>query len=120
MSRGRRILCLSSAAAAHHPRHHYRLAASLAEAGFDVEMLAQPDLTPGHEDAVPIRYLPVRSSRYARIASAPLAVLRAARLRPDALYVFTLDLLPGPSSCASCPVPRSSSTTATTSTTPSC
>lgn len=94
MSRGPRILCLSSAAAAHHPRHHYRLAASLAEAGFDVEMIAQPDLSPGHEDAVPLRYLPTRSSRYARIASAPLSVLRAARLRPDALYVFTLDLLP--------------------------
>jgi glycosyltransferase involved in cell wall biosynthesis len=94
MPRAPRIVCLSSARAAHHPRHHYRLAASLADAGYDVEMVAQPDLTPGHDDAVPVSYLPVRGGRLARMASAPLSVLRAARMRPDALYVLTLDLLP--------------------------
>jgi glycosyltransferase involved in cell wall biosynthesis len=94
MARAARIVCVSSARAAHHPRHHYRLAASLAEGGYEVEMLAQPDLTPGHEDAVPVRYLPVRSNRFARMASAPLSVLRAARSRPDAVYALTLDLLP--------------------------
>lgn len=89
-----RIVCLSSAQAAHHPRHHYRLAASLAAAGYEVEMLAQPDLSPGHEDAVPVTYLPRRKSRYTRIASAPLSLWRALRKRPDAIYVLTLDLLP--------------------------
>jgi glycosyltransferase involved in cell wall biosynthesis len=89
-----KVVCVSSARAAHHPRHHYRLAAGLAAAGYDVVMLAQPDLTPGHEDAVPIQYLPVRSNRLTRIASAPLSMLRALRLRPDAIYAFTLDLLP--------------------------
>jgi len=89
-----RIVCLSSAQAAHHPRHHYRLAASLAAAGYEVEMLAQPDLSPGHEDAVPVSYLPRRKSRYTRIASAPLSLWRALRKRPDAVYVLTLDLLP--------------------------
>ena len=88
------VACVSSARAAHHPRHHYRLAASLSKAGYDVVMLAQPDLTPGHEDAVPIRYLPVRSNRLTRMASAPLSLLRALRMRPDAVYAFTLDLLP--------------------------
>ncbi len=88
------VACVSSARAAHHPRHHYRLAAGLAKAGYDVVMLAQPDLTPGHEDAVPIRYLPVRSNRLTRMASAPLSLLRALRMRPDAIYVLTLDLLP--------------------------
>lgn len=89
-----RIVCLSSAQAAHHPRHHYRLAAALAAAGYRVEMLAQPDLTPGHEDAVPVSYLPRRGSRYTRIASAPLSLWKALRRRPDAVYVLTLDLLP--------------------------
>jgi glycosyltransferase involved in cell wall biosynthesis len=89
-----KVVCVSSARAAHHPRHHYRLAASLAAAGYEVVMLAQPDLTPGHEDAVPISYLPIRSNRLTRIASAPLSLLRALRSRPDAIYVLTLDLLP--------------------------
>jgi glycosyltransferase involved in cell wall biosynthesis len=89
-----KVVCLSSARAAHHPRHHYRLAASLAAGDYDVVMLAQPDLTPGHEDAVPISYLPVRSNRLTRIGSAPLSLLRALRMRPDAIYAFTLDLLP--------------------------
>src|SRR4051794_13271035 len=94
MVRGQQIICVSSAAAAHHPRHHYRLASALADAGYKVEMLAQADLTGGHEDAVPVRILPARSSRYTRIASAPLTLWRAARADPDALYVFTIDLLP--------------------------
>jgi hypothetical protein len=94
MARDSRIVCVSSARAAHHPRHHYRLAAALSDAGYAVEMLAQPDLTPGHRDAVPIEYLPVRSNRLARMASAPLSIRRALRRSPDALYVLTLDLLP--------------------------
>lgn len=89
-----RIVCVSSAQAAHHPRHHYRLAAALQYAGYEVEMLAQPDLTPGHRDAVPVRYLPLRSGRLGRIASAPLSIWRAHRQRPDAVYALTLDLLP--------------------------
>lgn len=94
MARKPRIICLSSAAAAHHPRHHYRLAAALSSAGYEVETMAQPDLTQGHRDAVPVTYLPRRGNRFARIASAPLSVLRAARRRPDAIYVLTIDLLP--------------------------
>lgn len=94
MAAAPRIVCVSSAQAAHHPRHHYRLAASLAEAGYTVEMLAQPDLTPGHRDAVPVRNLPQRSGRLQRIASAPFSIWRAARLRPDAICALTLDLLP--------------------------
>lgn len=94
MSSAPRIVCVSSAQAAHHPRHHYRLAAALADAGYEVEMLAQPDPVQGHRDAVPVRYLPRRTGRLGRIASAPLSVWRAARLRPDAICALTLDLLP--------------------------
>lgn len=94
MTQARRILCVSSARAAHHPRHHYRLAAALREAGFDVTMMAQPDLTEGHEDAVAVEYLPVRGNRYLRMASGALTMGRALRRDADALYVLTLDLLP--------------------------
>jgi len=94
VARALRILCVSSARAAHHPRHHYRLAAALSDAGFDVTMLAQPDLTEGHEDAVAVEYLPVRANRYLRMASGALTVGRALRRDADALYVLTLDLLP--------------------------
>jgi glycosyltransferase involved in cell wall biosynthesis len=79
---------------AHHPRHHYRLAAGLAEAGYDVVMLSQPDPGGGHADAVPIRHLPRRRSRLARMLSGPATMWRAVRLRPDCLYVVSLDLLP--------------------------
>ncbi len=79
---------------AHHPRQHYRLAAALAEAGYDVSTLAQPDLTPGHEDAVPVEYLPVRRNRLSRMTTGPLTMLRALARRPDVLYIVSLDLLP--------------------------
>jgi glycosyltransferase involved in cell wall biosynthesis len=79
---------------AHHPRHHYRLAAALGEAGYDVTTLAPPDLSPGQVDAVPVEYLPPRRGRLARIASAPLTVLAAARRRPMVVHVVSLDLLP--------------------------
>jgi glycosyltransferase involved in cell wall biosynthesis len=79
---------------AHHPRHHYRLAASLASSGLDVRMLSQPDPQPGHRDAVPVDYLPRRRTRLGRMASGPLTVIRALRRRPDAIHVVTLELLP--------------------------
>jgi glycosyltransferase involved in cell wall biosynthesis len=79
---------------AHHPRHHYRLAAALAEAGFDVTTLAPPDLTPGQPDAVPVEYLPWRRTRLGRMTSAPLSVLAAARRGPACVHVVSLDLLP--------------------------
>lgn len=94
MTEARRILCVSSARAAHHPRHHYRLAAALRDAGFEVTMMAQPDLTTGHEDAVTVEYLPVRENRYLRMASGALTMGRALRRDADALYILTLDLLP--------------------------
>jgi glycosyltransferase involved in cell wall biosynthesis len=90
----RRVVVLQSSRAAHHPRHHYRLAAALADAGYDVVMQAQPDLSEGHEDRVPLEYLPLRRGRLARMLSAPLTIRRALRTRPDALYVVSLDLLP--------------------------
>ncbi len=90
-----RVVVVGSAAAAHHPRHHYRLAAALAEAGFEVTTLCPRDLDPeGHVDAVPVRYLPTRKGRRARMTSAPLSILAAARLRPDVLCAVSLDLLP--------------------------
>ena len=57
-------------------------------------MLAQPDLSTGHKDAVEVRYLPIRDGRLARMLSGPSTIARALRLRPDALYVVSLDLLP--------------------------
>ena len=57
-------------------------------------MLAQPDLSEGHEDRVRVEHLPLRGNRLSRILSAPLTVRRALRTRPDALYVVSLDLLP--------------------------
>lgn len=89
-----RILVVQSSRAAHHPRHHYRLAAALAGAGHDVRMLAQPDRTGGHRDAVPMDYLPLRRNRFTRMLSGPATMLRVARAGPDVVYVVCLDLLP--------------------------
>jgi glycosyltransferase involved in cell wall biosynthesis len=89
-----RILVVQSSRAAHHPRHHYRLAAALAGAGHDVRMLAQPDRTGGHRDAVPMDYLPLRRNRLTRMLSGPLTMMRIARSKPDVVYVVCLDLLP--------------------------
>jgi glycosyltransferase involved in cell wall biosynthesis len=93
-ARRRRVLFVGSVPHAHHPRHHYRLAAALGEAGYDVTTLAPPDLSPGQVDAVPVEYLPPRRGRLARITSAPLTVLAAARRRPMVVHVVSLDLLP--------------------------
>ncbi len=90
----RRVLIVQSVPHAHHPRHHYRLAAALGEAGYDVTTLAPPDLSPGQVDAVPVEYLPPRRGRLARMTSAPLTVLAAARRRPMVVHVVSLDLLP--------------------------
>lgn len=79
---------------AHHPRHHYRLAAALGNAGLRVTTLAPPDLTPGQADAVPVEYLPVRKTRSGRMLSGPLSVLRAARMQAACVHVVSLDLLP--------------------------
>ena len=80
---------------AHHPRHHYRLAAALGDAGYDVTTLAPADLPPSRQvDAVPVEYLPPRRGRLARMASGPLTILAAARRRPAAVHVISLDLLP--------------------------
>jgi hypothetical protein len=88
------VLVVQNSQMAHHPRHHYRLAAALARAGADVRMLSQPDPGNGHIDAVPVDALPVRRSRLGRIASGPLTMARAVLRRPDAIYVVTLELLP--------------------------
>jgi glycosyltransferase involved in cell wall biosynthesis len=93
-TRRRRVLFVQSVPHAHHPRHHYRLAAALAEAGYDVTTLAPPDLSPGQVDAVPVEYLPPRRGRLARMTSAPLTVRAAARRRPMVVHVVSLDLLP--------------------------
>jgi glycosyltransferase involved in cell wall biosynthesis len=93
-SRRKRIVMLQSIPHAHHPRHHYRLAAALADEGYEVVTMAPPDLSPGQRDAVPVRYLPSRGSRFARMVSGPLSVLTAARSRPTAVHVVSLDLLP--------------------------
>jgi glycosyltransferase involved in cell wall biosynthesis len=93
-ARRRRVLFVQSVPHAHHPRHHYRLAAALGEAGYDVTTLAPPDLSPGQVDAVPVEYLPPRRGRLARTTSAPLTVLAAARRQPMVVHVVSLDLLP--------------------------
>lgn len=90
----RRIIFLQSGPQAHHPRHHYRLASSLAQAGYDVMTMAPRDLSPGQTDAVPVEYLPSRGTRLARMLSAPLSVVAVARQRPVAVHVVSLDLLP--------------------------
>ncbi len=91
---GPRVVFVQSSRLGHHPRHHYRLAASLSAAGYDVTTLAQPDPSPGHTDAVPMRYLPARRSRLGRMLSGPLTMFRALSGRPDAVHVVCLDLLP--------------------------
>ena len=90
----RRILVVGSVPHAHHPRHHYRLAAALGDAGYDVTTLAPQDLSPGQVDAVPVEYLPPREGRLRRMTSGPATVLAAARRRPVAVHVVSLDLLP--------------------------
>jgi glycosyltransferase involved in cell wall biosynthesis len=89
-----RIVVLQSSHAAHHPRHHLRFGAALAAAGYDVHTMAQPDLADGHRDVVPVHHLPRRRHRLTRMLSGPLTVARALRLRPAALMVVCLDLLP--------------------------
>lgn len=89
-----RVICLGSGRAAHHPRHHYRLAGALAGAGYEVVSMAQRDPGEGHRDVVPVRYLPSRRGRLRRMLSGPLSVLRAMRERPDVVHVMSLDLLP--------------------------
>lgn len=88
------MLFVGSVPHAHHPRHHYRLAAAVRNAGYDARTLAPPDLTPGQLDAVPVEYLPLRRSRLGRMLSGPLSVWAAARSRPAAVHVVSLDLLP--------------------------
>jgi glycosyltransferase involved in cell wall biosynthesis len=90
----RRILVVGSVPHAHHPRHHYRLAAALGDAGYDVTTLAPQDLSPGQVDAVPVEYLPPREGRLRRMTSGPASVLAAARRKPVAVHVVSLDLLP--------------------------
>jgi glycosyltransferase involved in cell wall biosynthesis len=90
----RRILFVGSVPHAHHPRHHYRLAAALGDAGYDVTTLAPQDLSPGQVDAVPVEYLPPREGRLRRMTSGPATVLAAARRKPVAVHVVSLDLLP--------------------------
>jgi glycosyltransferase involved in cell wall biosynthesis len=89
-----RIVVLQSSHAAHHPRHHQRFGAALAAAGYDVCTMAQPDLTDGHRDVVPVQYLPRRRHRLTRMLTGPVTVARALRDRPAALAVVCLDLLP--------------------------
>ena len=92
--RGKRVVFVQNGRQAHHPRHHHRLAAALAAAGYEAITLAQPDPEPGHIDAVPVKYLPVRRNRFTRMASAPLTMWRVMRLNPWAVHVLTLELLP--------------------------
>jgi glycosyltransferase involved in cell wall biosynthesis len=91
---GLNVVFLQSSPACHHPRHHFRMAASLARAGYRVRTMAQRDLGDGHVDAVPIAYLPKRRSRVSRMLTGPLTVARALREDPDVLHVVCLDLLP--------------------------
>jgi glycosyltransferase involved in cell wall biosynthesis len=91
---GLRVVFLQSSSACHHPRHHFRMAASLARAGYGVNTMAQRDFGDGHVDAVPISYLPKRRSRGGRMLTGPLTVARALREDPDVLHVVCLDLLP--------------------------
>ncbi len=90
----RRVLFIQSSHGAHHPRHHFRLAASLASAGYRVSMVAQPDVRPGRGGVVPVEYLPARKKRLSRMLTGPLTMARALRLRPDAIHVVCLDMLP--------------------------
>jgi glycosyltransferase involved in cell wall biosynthesis len=88
------VVFLQSSRACHHPRHHFRMAASLARAGYRVRTMAQPDLGGDHIDAVPIACLPERRSRVTRMLTGPLTMTRALREDPDVLHVVCLDLLP--------------------------
>jgi len=91
---GYEVVFLQSSRACHHPRHHFRMAASLARAGYGVRTIAQRDLGDGHVDAVPIEYLPERRSRVSRMLTGPVTVARALRDDPDVVHVVCLDLLP--------------------------
>jgi glycosyltransferase involved in cell wall biosynthesis len=87
------VAVLQNSTASHHPRHHYRLAAALQAAGYEVTLLARPQ--PGaSRGVVPVRYLPRTRGRLARMVSAPLALWAALRRRPSLVYVVTLELLP--------------------------
>lgn len=89
-----RVVFVQSSRMGHHPRHHYRLAAALRSQGYAAVTMAQPDLTPGHADAVPMEYLPLRRNRPLRMLSGPATMVRALRSGPAVVHVVCLDMLP--------------------------
>lgn len=94
MTRARADAVLLTAGPLFHPRSHHLLARALADAGLVVVEIGQPH--PRGRQTTPVATVAVRirGSRARRMTGAPLALLRAFRLRPRLLQVNSIELLP--------------------------
>jgi len=88
------VVFVTSGPKPYHPRHYHLLARGIHDAGIPVVSLAQPDGEAHRPGPVPVRYLPSRRGRFARMLSGPATIARALRLHPALLVVTSLDLLP--------------------------
>jgi glycosyltransferase involved in cell wall biosynthesis len=70
------------------------MGSALRLAGYDAITLSVRDRNDGNVDEIPVVYLPDRRRRLTRMASGPVTIHRALKLKPDVLYVVSLDLLP--------------------------
>jgi glycosyltransferase involved in cell wall biosynthesis len=90
----RPVVFVTSSPAVQHPRHYHLLAVGLARAGLPAVAVGQPERGAIREGEVPVRLLPRRAGRAARMLSGPLTMRRVARERPALVHVTCLDLLP--------------------------
>src|SRR4051812_23582800 len=70
------------------------MAVGLQKAGFRAEVLGQPDDHPPPNPPVTVHELPSRRSRLGRMVAGPTSVVRALAMRPTAIQIDSLDLLP--------------------------
>jgi glycosyltransferase involved in cell wall biosynthesis len=90
----RPVVFVTSSPAVQHPRHYHLLATGLARAGLPVVAMGQPERGAVTDGEVPVRLLPRRRGRAARMLSGPLTMRRVAREKPALVHVTCLDLLP--------------------------
>src|SRR5262249_23291218 len=81
----------------HHPRPYPLMAPRPHRAGLEVLAMGQPDRGEAGDavdDEVPVKLLPRRPGRIARMLSGPLTMRRVLQERPALVHVTCLDLLP--------------------------
>lgn len=92
--RTRPIVLVSSGRSPYHPRHYQLLARALQDGGLPVVVASPPGRGNYPGGPVCVRLLPLPRSRVGRFASGAGTMLRVARMRPSAVQVNNIDLLP--------------------------